>query len=103
MSKNTCLAVLICANVALLIGLCLVTWSLPAAQAQGPPPAVAQAAGPAGNLLAVSGEIQDKYDALYLLDPREHTLHVFMWDKSTRQLEYADWRDLDRDFRNNRD
>lgn len=100
MSKNTWLAVLICANVALIVGLCLITWSLPTARAQG---AATQGAAPAGNLLAVSGEIQDKYDALYVLDPREHTFHVFMWDKSTRQLQYTDWRDLDRDFRNNRD
>jgi hypothetical protein len=102
MSKNTWLAVLICANVALIAGLCLVTWSLPAARAQGAAQAPPQAAaGPVGNLLAVSGEIQDKYDALYLLDPRARTLHAFMWDKSTRELVYTDWRDLDRDFRNN--
>ncbi|HOO17255.1 MAG: hypothetical protein KBH81_05595 [Phycisphaerae bacterium] len=95
MPKNVWLAALICANVVLLVGIVLVTCSLPAAHAQG--------VGAGSDLLAVSGEIQDKYDALYLLDTREHTLHVFMWDKSTRQLHYTDWRDLDRDFRTSRD
>jgi hypothetical protein len=92
-SKNAWLAVLVCANALLVLGICLVTWTVPAARAQG--------AAPVPSVLAVSGEIQDKYDALYLLDPREHTLHVFVWDKSRRDLEYTDWRDLDRDFRNN--
>ncbi len=94
MSKNAWLAALICANVLLLMGICLVSYSLPAAKAQG--------TGLAQHILAVSGEIQDKYDALYILDTRERTLHTFVWDKGRRELQYTDWRDIERDFRNNR-
>ena len=95
MSKSAAIAALVCANLLLLAALCLSAYSGPRALAQG--------TGLAKNYLAVSAEIQDQHDALYLLDMRERTLHVFIWDKGRRQLLYSDWRDLERDFRHNRD
>ena len=95
MSKSTCVALLVCVNLMLLTALCLASYSLPTAAAQG--------TGLAGNYMAVTGQIQDHYDALYVVDLRERTMHAFYWDKGRRQLVYSDWRDLDRDFRNNRD
>ncbi len=95
MSKSTCVALLVCLNLVLLTALCLASYSLPTAAAQG--------TGLAGNYMMVTGQIQDRYDALYVVDLRERTLHAFYWDKGRRQIVYSDWRDLDRDFRNNRD
>ena len=95
MSKKLCLALLVCLNFILLTALCLACYSLPNAFAEG--------AGLASNYLVVAGEIQNEHDALYLIDLRERTLHAFYWEKGRRELHYADWRDLDRDFRNNRD
>ena len=94
MSKNAWLALLVCVNVGLLAAVCFTAYALPAAAAEG--------TGLAANYLMVSGEIQDQYDALYLLDQHERTLHAFYWDKARRELLYTDSRDLDRDFRNNR-
>ena len=95
MSKNPCLAFLVCLNLILLTAVCLSSYSLPTAVAQG--------TGLAGNYLVVSGEIQDQYDALYVVDLRARTLHAFYYDKGRRDLVYSDWRNLDRDFRNNRE
>lgn len=94
MSKNLLLAGLVCLNLILLTILCIANYRLPEAVAQG--------TGLAGNYMIVAGEIQDEYDALYLLDLRARSLHAFYWDKGRRQLVYSDWRDLERDFRNNR-
>ena len=93
MSKSTALAGLVCLNLFLLTALCLASYSLPTAAAQG--------TGLAGNYMMVSGEIQDEYDALYVVDLRARTLHAFYWDKGRKQLVYSDWRSLERDFRNN--
>jgi hypothetical protein len=95
MSKSAWIAALVCLNVVLLVALFVATSRVPAAFAQG--------TGLSGNYLAVAGEVQDQYDALYILDVRQRTLHAFMWDKTRRRLEYCDWRDLDRDFRHNRE
>ncbi len=94
MKKNTWLACLILLNLALAIALGLTATSLPAA--------LAQATGLSGNYLAVAGEIQDQYDVVYLLDARSRALHAVTYDKSNRRLQYQDSRDLDRDFRHNR-
>jgi hypothetical protein len=96
MTRRICLSVLICVNLVLLLGVCLASYSLPQAHAQ-------PATGLSGNYLIVTGEIQNEYDAMYLLDQQERTLHAFYWEKGRRQLIYSDWRDLERDFRNNRD
>ena len=93
MSKSTALAALICLNLILLTAICLSSYSLPAATAQG--------TGLAANYMVVTGEIQDEYDALYIVDLRARTLHAFYWDKGRKQLVYSDWRSLERDFRNN--
>jgi len=95
MTKTTLLALLICVNLVLLTALCLSAYSLPTAVAQG--------AGLAGNYMVVTGEIQDQYDALYVVDLRARTLHAFYWDKGRRELVYSDGRSLERDFRHNKD
>lgn len=95
MSKSTCVALLVCLNLVLLTALCLASYSLPTAAAQG--------TGLAGNYLMISGEIQSDYDALYIIDIRSRALHSFYYDKGRRQLVYSDWRDLEKDFRANRD
>lgn len=92
MTRNMALSLLVCVNLVLLTALCLSTYSLPAAQAQG--------TGLAGNYMMVTGEIQNEYDALYLVDLRERTIHAFYWDKGRKQLVYSDMRSLERDFRN---
>lgn len=92
MKKNTVLAILVCLNLALLAGVVLTQYSLPSARAQ--------ATGLAGNYLMVAGEIQDNYDALYLVDLKERALHAFFYDRGTRRLELGGSRDLEKDFRN---
>ncbi|MFH1748123.1 MAG: hypothetical protein ABIG44_13890 [Planctomycetota bacterium] len=95
MAKSTVISVMVCLNLVLLTVICLASYSLPTATAQG--------TGLAGNYIMVSGEIRDEYDALYVIDLRTRTLHAFYWDQGRRELIYSDWRDLERDFRNNRD
>ncbi|MGD8450703.1 MAG: hypothetical protein PVJ57_02695 [Phycisphaerae bacterium] len=95
MRRDYIVALLVCLNLVLLTGLCLASYSLPTAAAQG--------TGLAGNYIMVAGEIQDEHDALYVFDLRARTLHVFYWDRGRQELTYSDWRDLERDFRNNRD
>lgn len=90
--KNTLLAALVVANVALLAGVVLQTTPTKTA--------LAQATGLNGNYLAVSGNIQNNFDALYLLDMQTTRLHVFVWDRGRKELDYVDSRSLERDFRN---
>lgn len=91
MTKSTILALLVCANLLLFAALCLATYS--------PPVALAQGAGPADNYLVATGEVQDQHDVLYVIDERERTLHVFLWDRGRKKLVYSDFRSLERDFR----
>ena len=91
--KKTLLTFLVCANLVLLTGIVLFATTPRTAQAQG--------TGLASNYLVVSAEIQNQFDALYLLDLRERTLHCFYFVKGTNNIEYAGYRDLERDFRNN--
>ncbi len=93
MFRNTVLALLICTNLVLVTALVLF--------AAGPRVAHAQPTGLAGNYLLVSGQIQSQFDALYLADLRERTLHTFYFIKGSKEVEYAGYRDLERDFRNN--
>lgn len=95
MKKSLWLSLLVCLNLMLLTGVLLASYSLPTAAAQ-------QAAGLSGDYMVVTGEIQNEYDALYLIDLKERTLHSFYYDKGRRRLYYSDFRDLERDFRNNR-
>ncbi len=92
MNKSTLLALLICLNLVLLTGIVLALCPLPTAYAQG--------TGLAGNYMIVAAEIQDSYDALYLIDMKERLLHAFYYDRGTRKLEYGGLRNLERDFRN---
>ncbi len=93
MSKNSWLTLLVCLNLVLLLGLL--------ATVRPPQPALAQATGLAGSYLTAAGRIQSDFDALYLLDVRERTLHAFYFERGSRDLQYAGYRDLERDFRNN--
>jgi hypothetical protein len=95
MKKDSWIAALVCANVALLAG--IVLWTFPQKSA------LAQGTGLGGNYMAVAGEIQDQFDALYVVDMKNHILHAFQFDRGKRQLEYVDSRDLKRDFRNDRE
>lgn len=94
MHRNSWFALLVCVNLVLLTGIILAT--------SAPRTAYAQGAGLAGDYLVVSGEIQDQFDALYLLDLRERTLHTFYFVKGTRNMEYGGFRVLEADFRHNR-
>ena len=47
-----------------------------------------------------SGEIQDGYDAVYLIDLQSRYLHAFYYDRGQKALSYGGFRDLERDFRN---
>lgn len=95
MNKTTWLTVLVCLNLILLTGLVLV--------GAGPRTAAAQGTGLAGNYLVVAGEIQDGFDAIYLIDLRERALHYFYFEKGTRRLVWGGGRPLEADFRQNRD
>lgn len=91
--KSAIISCLICINLFLLTALVIF--------GVAPPAAVAQGTGLADQYMVVTGQIQSQFDALYLLDLRARTLHVFYFIKGGRDLEWAGYRDLERDFRNN--
>lgn len=93
MNKTTVLSILVCINL-ILVATTLVIGTTPRT-------AVAQGTGLHGNYMVVSGEIQDEFDALYLLDLKERTLHTFYFIKGGNELQYAGYRSLERDFRHN--
>ena len=92
MKKETWIAALACANAALLAGIVLQTMPQNTAMAQG--------TGLGGNYMAVAAEVQDQYDALYVVDMKNHILHAFQYDRGQRMNTYVDSRSLKRDFRN---
>jgi hypothetical protein len=94
MNKKTCLSFLVCINLVLLTAILLCSYS--------PPTAYAQGTSLAGDYVVVAGEIQDQHDALYMIDLRTRILHVLYYDRGTKSLRYAAWRDLEQDFRHNR-
>lgn len=94
MRKTLVLVALVVLNVALLAAL--------VARSSPPRAAWAQASGLNDNYLIVTAEVRDQYDAVYLLDTRSRYLHAFWFDLGRRQLQYAGFRDLERDFRHNR-
>ena len=94
MNKTTWLTLLVCVNLILLTGIALL--------ASSPRAALAQGTSLAGNYLVVTGEIQNEFDALYLMDLRERMLHTFYFRKGTKDLQYGGFRALEVDFRNNR-
>ena len=93
MTKTTWLTLLVCVN--LVLATAIVIFGVP------PRPAAAQVAGMAGNYVIVSGRVQSDFDALYVLDLRERILHVFYFIRGGRDMDWAGYRDLERDFRNN--
>ena len=62
--------------------------------------ALAQGTALSNNYLVVAGQIQAQFDALYVIDVRERTLHIFYFLKGSNDLRWAGYRDLERDFRN---
>ena len=92
MNKTTWLALLVCVNLVLLTAIAVFGFTPRAALAQG--------TGLAGNYMIVTGQIQPQFDAIYLLDLRERTLNTFFFERGTNNLQYAGYRDLERDFRN---
>lgn len=94
MKRQSWIALLVCLNVILATGILLSNYS--------PPTALAQGAGLSGNYMLVAGEIQDQYDALYIIDLRSRNIHAFYYDKTTKKLSFAGSRDLEKDFRHNR-
>jgi hypothetical protein len=106
MIRNALLAFLVSLNLLLLAGIVLATTREPLALAQDAAQQAAQAVpapGLAQNYLVVAGEIQDQYDALYLLDTSTRNLYAFRYDRGRRELELFAARDLESDFRNNRE
>jgi hypothetical protein len=95
MNKSTWLTLLVCVNLVLLTGIILVGTTPRAAQAQG--------IGLADNYLIVAGQIQEGFDALYVIDTAQRTLHSFYFRKGTKDLQWAGYRQLERDFRHNRE
>jgi hypothetical protein len=105
MSRRNLLYVLISVNVLLAALLCGVPlWPAHALAADDPPGLPPGAAAPPAPLssryLAVAGEMQDEYDAVYLLATKNRALLVFVYDRSMRRLGHVAARDLDADFRN---
>lgn len=94
MRKTTCLSLLICLNLVLATALILCAHTPPAAYAQG--------TSLGGDYMAVTGEIQDEHDGLYIIDVRARMLHALYFDRGQKQLRYAGSRDLEQDFRHNR-
>lgn len=91
MSKRVLIVALVGVNLALLAALVIC--------ANPPRAAYGQAVAAAGNMLMLTGEIQDGYDALYLVDLPRREMHVFTPEKSRRgRLVYRDTRSLKRDF-----
>lgn len=91
MNRNLLLSALICVNVVLLAALAVLAYT--------PPPANAQV-GLAGNYLVVTGEVQDEFDAMYVLNPRSRMLYALTYNRGTRRLDLGGYRDLSRDLRN---
>lgn len=91
--KDTWLSLLVCVNLLLATGIALV--------ATTPPVAKAQTTGLSGNYMMVAGSIQSTLDALYVVDLTTRRIHVFDYDVGQAMLIYRDFRDLERDFRNN--
>ena len=92
MKKESWIAALVCANVVLLVGIVLQTMPQKTALAQG--------TGLGGNYMAVTAEVQDQFDALYVVDMKNQILHAFQYDRGQRMNTYVDSRSLKRDFRN---
>lgn len=92
MHRTPLLAALICVNIVLLGGLVTAISSPNAAQAQ---------VSLAHNFVVVSGEAQDEFDVIYLIDNQTRFLHAFYFDRTSRNLKWAGYRDLELEFRNN--
>ena len=97
MKRNVLLGGLLMLNIGLLLGLVSATAPPKSAMAS-----MLQDAAPglSSNYMVVSGEVQDQFDALYVLDVKTRALYAFVWDRGARQFQLKAARDLQRDFRN---
>ncbi len=98
MPRSPLIRGLLFVNAALAAALVWQNAPIPAARAQQAP----VFGGASDRYLAVAGEMQNDYDAHYLLDTQERTLHVLIYDRGTRQFFRVASRDLDAEIRNNR-
>lgn len=94
--QSLAISALVAVNLLLLAALLMIAAPERRAQAQ-------VVGGLAGQYLSVAGEIQDQFDAVYMIDVRARAMHAFTFDRGRKELELADSRDLERDFRNNRE
>jgi len=91
MGKRSIVVLLVGVNVVLLTVLIVTAWDLPKANAQAAPLA--------SNYVMVAGVVQSDHDALYIIDLSARTMHVFDIDRTNRNFNLLDMRDLRRDFR----
>jgi hypothetical protein len=90
--KRTLIVALVGLNLMLLAALLLSAYSVPAAYAQR--------AGGSYNYAAVTCEVDQAYDVLYLLDLSERKLHAFLPDRQIQSnMQHVGFRDLESDFR----
>ena len=83
-----------------LVGLHLFLLAAVLFSVSSPAEAQAQPVGGAGNYLVVAAEIQNSYDAIYVIDLSQRLMHVFTLNRARPPvLEYRDSRDLAQDFR----
>ncbi len=94
-AKHAVLVVLVLVNVALLCTVLASAVQLPRAHAQP-----AAAGGLSDQYLAVAGQIQSAFDAVYVLDSVEERLYVYVPVRSgtSSALEARSSRDLEADF-----
>lgn len=85
--KKLLIILLVCLNIGLLA--VLLTTSSPKAGAQG---------YPATDYVVVTGEIDDNYDALYIIDSARRRMAAWRFDASSKRLLRIDTRNLKTDF-----
>ena len=91
-TKRSLIAALVGVNLFLLAALLLSSYT--------PPAAHAQRVGGAWNYIAVSCEVDESYDAFYLVDLGQRRLHVFVpSQQQDGSIEYIGSRSLETDFR----
>ena len=91
-TKRSLIVALVGVNLFLLAALLLSSYA--------PPAAHAQRVGGAWNYIAVSCEVDESYDAFYLVDLSQRRLHAFVpSQQQDGSIEYVGSRSLEADFR----
>jgi len=95
-AKRSIIVALVGINLFLLAALILSSYS--------PPAAYAQRVGGAWNYIAVTCEVDESYDALYLVDLGDRRLHAFVPSQQQNgSIEYVGSRSLKGDFDRSQD